>query len=75
MEKIIGCQTKDLFNTIQVECIWRNKKTMDLFYDFFGDLFKSPTQCRKDFYKAHDKNNKKILKFQAHIRKELGIKD
>ncbi len=68
-------QTKDLFNTIQVECIWRNKKTMDLFYDFFGDLFKSPTQCRKDFYKAHDKNNKKILKFQAHIRKELGIKD
>jgi len=48
---------------------------MDLFYDFFGDLFKSPTQYRKDFYKAHDKNNKKILKFQAHIRKELGIKD
>ena len=68
-------QTKDLFNTIQVECIWGNKKTMDLFYDFFGDLFKSPTQYRKDFYKAHDKNNKKILKFQAHIRKELGIKD
>lgn len=27
-------QTKDLFNVIQVECIWGNKKTMDLFYDF-----------------------------------------
>lgn len=68
-------QTKDLFNTIQVECIWGNKKTMDLFYDFFGDLLKSPTQYKKNFYKAHYKNNKKILEFQAHIRKELGIKD
>lgn len=27
-------QTKDLLNIIQVECIWGNKKTMDLFYDF-----------------------------------------
>lgn len=58
-------QTKDLFNTIQVECIWGNKKTMDLFYDFFGDLFKSPTQYRKDFYKAHDKNNKKNTKISG----------
>lgn len=68
-------QTKDLFNVIQVECIWGNKKTMDLFYDFFGDLFNSPSQYKKNFNKAHAKNNKKILDFQAHIRKELGIKD
>lgn len=68
-------ETKDLLNVIQIESIWGNKKTMDLFYDLFGELFNSPSKYKKDFEKAHNKNNKKILKFQAHIRKELGIKD
>lgn len=39
-----------------------------------GNVSKTPSaqslKMEKDFYKAHDKNNKKILKFQAHIRKE-----
>ena len=68
-------ETKDLLNIIQIESIWGNKKTMDLFYDLFGELFNSPSKYKKDFENAHDKNNKKILRFQAHIRKELGIKD
>lgn len=68
-------ETKDLLNVIQIESIWGNKKTMDLFYDLFGELFNSPSKYKTDFEKAHNKNNKKILKFQAHIRKELGIKD
>ena len=65
-------ETKDLLNIIQIESIWGNKKTLDLFYDLFGELL---SKYKKDFEKAYDKNNKKILKFQAHIRKELGIKD
>ncbi len=68
-------ETKDLLNIIQIESIWGNKKTLDLFYDLFGELFNSLSKYKKDFEKAYDKNNKKILKFQAHIRKELGIKD
>lgn len=68
-------ETKDLLNVIQIESIWGNKKTMDLFYGLFKELFNSPSKYKKDFEKAHNKNNKKILKFQAHIRKELGIKN
>lgn len=63
-------ETKDLLNIIQIESIWGNKKTLDLFYDLFGELFNSLSKYKKDFEKAYDKNNKKILKFQVHIRKE-----
>lgn len=57
-------QTKDLLNIIQVECIWGNKKTMDLFYDFFGDLFNSPLQYKKNFDKAHTKIIRKYWIFK-----------
>lgn len=68
-------ETKDLLNIIQIESIWGNKKTMDLFYDLFGELFNSSSKYKKDFENTHEKNNKKIINFQAHIRQELGIED
>lgn len=68
-------ETKNLLNIIQIESIWGKKKTMDLFYNLLEELYKSPFKYIKDFEKAHNKNNKKILQFQNDIRKELGLKD
>ena len=68
-------ETKNLLNIIQIESIWGKKKTMNLFYNLLEELYKSPFKYIKDFEKAHNKNNKKILQFQNDIRKELGLKD
>lgn len=68
-------ETKDLLNIIQIESIWGNKHTMKIFYELWSELSESFPEYKKNFDKAHAKNNEKILDFQSHIRKELGIKD
>lgn len=68
-------ETKDLLNIIQIESIWGNKHTMKIFYELWSELSESLPEYKKNFDKAHAKNNEKILDFQSHIRKELGIKD
>lgn len=67
--------TKDLWNTIQVDSIFGSQKTMDWFYDLYAEfqenLMKSPNNIKR----VHNKNHKKILEFYVHIKKELGIED
>lgn len=48
---------------------------MKIFYELWSELSESLPEYKKNFDKAHAKNNEKILDFQSHIRKELGIKD
>lgn len=68
-------ETKDLLNVIQIESIWGNKQTTDMFYKLWKELYESLPEYKNSFDKIFDKNNEKILTFQTHIRKELGIKD
>jgi len=68
-------ETKDLLNVIQIESIWGNKQTTVMFYKLWKELYESLPEYKNSFDKIFDKNNEKILTFQTHIRKELGIKD
>lgn len=68
-------ETKDLLNVIQIESIWGNKQTTDMFYKLWKELYESLPEYKNSFDKIFDKNNEKILTFQTHIRQELGIKD
>lgn len=68
-------ETKDLLNIIQIESIWGNKQTTDMFYKLWKELYESLPEYKNNFDKIFDENNEKILTFQIHIRKELGIKD
>lgn len=68
-------ETKDLLNIIQIESIWGNKQTTDMFYKLWKELYESLPEYKNNFDKIFDENNEKILTFQTHIRKELGIKD
>lgn len=68
-------ETKDLLNVIQIESIWGNKQTTDMFYKLWKELYESLPEYKNNFDKIFDENNEKILTFQTHIRKELGIKD
>mgnify|MGYP000247739693 CR=1 FL=1 len=68
-------ETKDLLNIIQIESIWGNKQTTDMFYKLWKELYESLPEYKNNFDKIFDENNEKILTFQAHIRKELGIKN
>lgn len=71
----MAIETKDLLNIIQIESIWGNKQTMDMFYKLWKELYESLPEYKNNFDKIFDENNRKILTFQTHIRKELGIKD
>lgn len=68
-------ETKDLWNIIQVESIFGAQKTMDCFYDLYIELQENLIKTPNKIKKVHNRNNKKILEFYAHIKNELGIKD
>lgn len=68
-------ETKDLWNTIQVESIFGSQKTMDWFYDLYAELQENFIKTPNNIKKVHNRNNKKIIEFYTHIKQELGIKD
>lgn len=68
-------ETKDLWNTIQVESILGSQKTMDWFYDLYAELQENFVKTPNNIKKVHNRNNKKIIEFYTHIKQELGIKD
>lgn len=68
-------ETKDLWNTIQVESIFGSQKTMDWFYDLYAELQENFVKTPNNIKKVHNRNNKKIIEFYTHIKQELGIKD
>lgn len=71
---ILSQTTKDVWNEIQDESIFGKHETMETFYDLYEDLYNSFESCSNKF-ERNCKNNESILKFYAHIKNELGIKD
>lgn len=71
---ILSKATKDVWNEIQDESIFGKHETMETFYDLYEDLYNSFESCSNEIDR-HCKNNESILKFYAHIKNELGIKD